>query len=89
MKITIEKEIEHCNHCPYFKEYIDTSVCFDSFDEPNYDWYCLHPDAYNCNKNIDIVSLVLGDGKPAILIGGSYHRELCDIPDWCPFKNIN
>ena len=40
-------EVNHCNQCPYFHEIEDTSVVFDSFDDPNYDCYCKHKDADN------------------------------------------
>lgn len=83
-KITVTQtfEISKCNECPYFKEKVDTSSCIDSFDEPNFDFFCKHKDASN-----------FGTGKEKWnesgmkFIGGSMHRNTdCEIPSWCPFK---
>ncbi len=85
MKVEIKKifEVNVCNDCPHFKEVEDTSVCFDSFDEPNYDWYCTNKDANNKGTSLENLNV-----KGGVLIGCSYHRNgVCRIPDWCPCKN--
>lgn len=52
MGITITQTInvEHCNDCPLCHNEEDRSCCFDSFDEPNYDFYCQSPDADNSHR---------------------------------------
>lgn len=85
MEITVTKtfKVNNCNECPFFKEIEDTSVCVDSFDEPNYDWYCTN--AYADNKG---TTLEHYNDKHGTSLGGSFHRGcICEIPDWCPFKN--
>jgi len=85
MEVTIVKtfDVNNCNECPYFKEIEDTSVCVDSFDEPNYDWYCTN--AYADNRE---TALERYNNEHGAALGGSYHRGgTCGIPDWCPFKN--
>lgn len=84
MEVEIKKtfEVNVCNDCPHFKEVEDTSVCFDSFDEPNYDWYCTNKDANNKETYLEKYN-----NKNGVSIGGSYHRNgVCGIPDWCPLK---
>ena len=76
-EITTTKKynIDCCNDCPfcYCKE--DTSVVFDSFDDPNYDYFCSNKDA-----------IEISDAKSRY-IGTELSRfGKCDIPDWCPFK---
>lgn len=46
MKVEIKQELEinHCNDCPFGKCHEDTSCCLDSFDSPDYDYYCTHKD---------------------------------------------
>ena len=85
MEITVTKtfKVNQCNDCPFFKEVEDTSVCMDSFDEPNYDWYCTNKDADNRGTHLEKYN-----DKNGISIGGAMHRGcICEIPDWCPFKN--
>lgn len=85
MKITVTQEfnISKCNDCPYFVEEVDTSSCIDTFDEPNFDWYCKHKEA--TNYEYPVLSKY---NKPGLkCLGGSMHRNTdCEIPDWCPFK---
>lgn len=85
-KIIIEKELDLCNKCPYFNENIDTSVCFDSFDEPNYYWYCKHPNADNSGT-----PQVKWNDKHGKFIDGSLSRSQrdCKIPMWCPLEDVN
>lgn len=87
MKVKIEKtfEVNLCNDCPFFVEVEDTSVCFDSFDEPNFDWYCTNRNASN-----EGTSLEQYNNENGVAIGGSYSRfQKCKIPEWCPFKDKN
>lgn len=85
-KIVIEKEFDLCNKCPYFNEHEDTSVCFDSFDDPNYDWYCKHPDADNSGT-----SRAKWNDEHGKFIDGSFSRfqRDCKIPTWCPLEDVN
>lgn len=85
MEITFERKVKInvCNDCPHFKEVEDTSVCFDSFDDPNYDWYCQNKYADNSGTS----KHQYNDPKYGKFIGGSYSRYgKCKIPDWCPIK---
>jgi len=84
MEVTIEKKIsiKHCNDCPFFYVHTDTSVCFDSFDEPNYDWFCTHEKAVNSGTELEQYN---ENGK--VSLGGSYNNfAKCEIPTWCPLK---
>ena len=84
MEITVEKkyDVKNCNECPYFKERIDRSVCHDSFDEPNYDWYCTHKDADNTGSGLEKYN-----ETGLTSLGGSLNSfAKCDIPNWCPFR---
>ena len=74
--------MKHCNDCPYFKEHIDSSVCHDSFDEPNYDWYCTHKDADNTGSGLEKFNV----GNEKSLGGGLSRNDKCEIPNWCPFR---
>lgn len=77
MAITIIKtyNVNCCSECPYMKTHVDYSVCEDSFDEPNFEWYCSkeeHLGRRGLGKLIDI---------------GLSRFSKCDIiPDWCPEK---
>lgn len=85
VKVTITKEYEvkFCNkNCPFCIEVEDTSVCEDSFDEPNYDWYCAHKDADNSGHDVEKYN-----DKNGKYIGGSLSRfGSVLVPKWCPFK---
>ena len=85
-KIIIEKELDLCNECPYFNENIDTSVCFDSFDEPNLYWYCKHPNADNSGT-----PQFIWNDKHGKFIDASLSRSQrdCKIPTWCPLEDVN
>lgn len=85
-KISIEKKFDLCNECPYFNEHEDISVCYDSFDDPNYDWYCKHPNADNSGTKQEKWNDVHGK-----FIGGTFSRfqRDCKIPDWCPLPAVN
>lgn len=75
-------EFKCCNNCPYFYEHVDTSVCVDSFDEPNYDWFCTNKMADNSGTDLAEYN---EDGKKSL--GGSMVAfDTCKIPDWCPVK---
>lgn len=82
--IYITKHIGKCNECPYFHEHVDTSVCEDSFDEPNYDFYCQHKKADNSGTAQEKHNT--NDGK---WIGCALSRfdKDCDIPKWCPLDD--
>lgn len=85
MLVEVKKifQVKKCNDCPYFKEVEDTSCCFDSFDEPNYDWYCANKNADNNGSGLENYNNEHGQA-----LGGAYHRNVeCNIPDWCPCKN--
>lgn len=85
MLVEVKKtfNVNRCNDCPYFKEVVDTSCCYDSFDEPNYDWYCANKNADNNGSRLENYNNEHGQS-----LGGAYHRNVeCKIPDWCPFKN--
>ena len=83
VEVTRKYNVKICNDCPYFKEIEDRSVCEDSFDEPNYDWYCTN--WYSDNSGTELEKWNNIHGKA---LGGSYHRNCeCQIPVWCPFKN--
>ena len=87
MQVKIEKtfEVNLCNDCPFFVEVEDTSVYFDSFDDPNYDWYCTNKNASNKGTSHEKYN-----NKNGVAIGGSYSRfGKCEIPEWCPFKDKN
>lgn len=76
-EITTTKKynIDCCNDCPFCHCKEDTSVVFDSFDEPNYDYFC---------KNEDVIEDCGGKSK---YIDTHFSRfKKCDIPDWCPFR---
>lgn len=81
VKVTKTYNVKLCNDCPYFNEHIDYSVCFDTFDEPNFDFYCKHPEADN--SKYDVAKYNDYHGK---FIGGSYSSFQKDtkIPEWCP-----
>ena len=72
---TKKYNIDCCNDCPfsYCKE--DTSCVFDSFDEPNYDYFCTNKDA-----------MEVSDAKSRYIKTHFNKRQKCDIPNWCPFK---
>lgn len=77
-------EVNHCNQCPYFHEIEDTSVVFDSFDDPNYDCYCKHKDADNTGTGREEYNIpASGLTYIGTELSRFYKRE---IPDWCPFK---
>jgi len=77
MEIVVSKvyNVKCCNDCPHMKVYVDYSVCEDTFDEPNLEWYCSkegHLGRRGLGKLIDI---------------GLSSFQKCDIiPDWCPEK---
>jgi hypothetical protein len=80
MKVEVKKvyNVEKCSQCPHLGEYIDTSVCEDSFDEPNYEWYCDHP---------EMPRILSGyrEGHGRLIDVGMSKFQKCDIiPDWCP-----
>lgn len=62
----------------------NTSVCEDSFDEPNYDFYCQHRKANNSGTTQEKNNT--NDGK---WIGCALSRfdKDCDIPKWCPLDD--
>ena len=72
MLVEIKKifQVNKCNDCPYFKEVVDTSCCFDSFDEPNYDWYCTNEYANNKGTSLENLNV-----KGGVFIGYSYLRN--------------
>ena len=78
MKVEVKKvfDVKSCNDCPYMKTYVDASVCYDTFDEPNYEWYCSKEGHWGRR----------GLGK-LIGIGLSSFRKCDIIPVWCPCKN--
>ena len=77
MKVEVKKvyNVENCSQCPHMRTYTDYSVCEDTFDEPNVEWYCSkegHIGRRGLGKLIDI---------------GLSSFQKCDIiPDWCPEK---
>lgn len=77
MEIVVNKvyDVKCCNDCPHMQTYNDYSVCEDTFDEPNVEWYCSkegHLGRRGLGKLIDI---------------GYSTFQKCDIiPDWCPEK---
>lgn len=74
---TKKYNINCCNDCPFCHVKEDTSCVFDSFDEPNYDYYCWNKESFNINDKI----------KGERYIETCFNdRQKCDIPDWCPFK---
>lgn len=78
----IRINVENCNECPYFREHVDHSVCYDSFDEPNYEHYCAHPSADNsgtCEHEYNNVN-----GQFIECAFSEFYRT-CEIPEWCPF----
>lgn len=79
MKVQVIKEIEvkTCDECPFFSVVEDTSVCEDSFDDPNYDFYCKHKDYKGDGKMTKY-------GKYIGYALSSFGR--CEIPKGCPFK---
>lgn len=86
-KIVIKKELDLCNKCPYFNEHVDTSVCYDSFDDPNYDWFCKHPHADNSGTDREQYN----EEKYGKFIDGSLNSLFrdCKIPSWCPLEDVN
>lgn len=82
VKVIIEKTVDCCDPCPYFHEEVDYSVCEDSFDDPNYDFFCQHADADNSGTDREQYN-----SKHGKFIDGSLTRFHlpCDIPSWCPF----
>ena len=76
-EITTTKKynINCCNNCPFCHCEEDTSVVFDSFDEPNYIYFC-------CNKD----AIETRIGKSRYIETCFNDRQKCDIPDWCPFR---
>lgn len=85
-KLVIEKQIDLCNECPYYIEHVDSSVCEDSFDDPNYDWYCRHPKADNGGYRQSLWN----DKRYGQFIGGSFSQfqRDCKIPEWCPLSTM-
>ncbi len=86
MNITIEKEIDYSNDCPFLTQHIDASSCYDSFDEPNFEYYCKHKDADNSNTPCEEFNDDIYGKFIAIEYAGCFH---CDIPTWCPFRKVN
>lgn len=84
MQVKIEQKIEvnYCQDCPHCKEIVDTSVCFDSFDEPNYDYYCTHPKADNSSCRADKFNL----GNDKYIDTALCRSDKIEIPNWCPEK---
>lgn len=82
MKVEIKRiyKVNQCSQCPHMRTYIDSSVCEDCFDEPNYEWYCNHNDI---DKNTN--GYKKGYGK-LIDVGMSQFQKCDIIPDWCPEK---
>lgn len=76
-EITTTKKynIDCCNDCPFCYRKEDTSVVFDSFDDPNYDYFC---------RNKDVIKN--SDGKSRYIDTYFNDRQKCEIPNWCPFK---
>ncbi len=85
-QLVIKKVIKECNECPFFYEHVDYSVCEDSFDHPNFDWYCQNKKADNSNDEKS-----KWNGKHGKFIGGSLspYKRNCSIPKWCPLKDDN
>lgn len=84
IEVTKQFEVNHCNQCPYFHVKEDTSVVFDSFDDPNYDCYCKHKDADNTGTGREEYNIpASGLTYIGTELSRFYKRE---IPDWCPFK---
>jgi hypothetical protein len=82
MQVTIEQkfEVNYCQDCPWCRDIVDTSVCFDSFDEPNYDHYCTHPKADNSTSDASKYNL----GNDKYIDTSFYRNDKTEIPDWCP-----
>lgn len=67
--------IDCCNECPFCHCEEDTNVVFDSFDDPNYDYFCSSKDAIEIS------------GSESRYIDTCFSGfQKCDIPDWCPFR---
>lgn len=84
MKVNVEYNVNLCNECPYCNECVDTSVCFDPFDEPNYEFYCKHKDADNTGSGNEQFNNK--NGKLIDIAFSRFDKDI-KIPDWCPFKN--
>ena len=77
-----EKTIKFCNDCPFFERIEDTSVVFDSFDDPSYEFYCKNPDADNSETELSKENI-----ESKKYLGGSLSRFGNQmVPRWCPFK---
>jgi hypothetical protein len=83
MKVSVEHEVNLCNECPFCREHIDTTVCFDSFDEPNYEFYCTHKEADNTGSGKEQYNNE--KGKFIGLAFSKFDKDF-KIQDWCPFK---
>ena len=80
--VTQTTHVEHCNECPLCHKEDDRSCCFDSFDEPNYDFYCQSPNADNSHTEHSEFNNKFGKH----IFTAIHWSEKCEIPDWCPFK---
>jgi hypothetical protein len=83
-EITTTKKynIDCCNDCPFCHCEEDTSVVFDSFDEPNYDYYCGNENADNKGTGCE----EFNDPNRGVYIGTELSGfRKCAIPVWCPF----
>ena len=82
IEVTKTFDVQFCNQCPYFREKTDYSSCFDSFDEPNFDQYCVNEKADNSDAKSSRYNI--GDMK---YIGTALSRfdKDCKIPSWCPY----
>lgn len=80
--VTQTTNVEYCNECPFCHKKEDRRCCFDSFDEPNYDFYCKSDKADNSHTEKSKFNNNFGK-----YISTTVHwSEKCDIPNWCPFK---
>ena len=84
MEIEVKRtyNVNTCEDCPYTHKETDTSCCIDSFDEPNYDFYCKHEDADNSGRE----GAMYNNPKFGKYITTHLSRfDKCEIPEWCPF----
>jgi hypothetical protein len=67
VKITLD--IKSCKKCPHFEERRGKYVSPDSFEAPNYDWFCL----------------ANGGEKEIQSYVEWHEEKKIPIPEWCPF----
>lgn len=80
--VTQRYVVDSCTDCPYGCVFKDMSCVEDSFDEPNYDYYCGNENADNKGTGCE----ELNDPNRGVYIGTELSRfRKCAIPVWCPF----